>query len=120
MKSRMKRIVPAVVLYFGALAVFWALGYTGADVMVRCYLPLFVVILAAMLFKQYFSAYGAVLGVVLGLTAEYIHHLSRAGRPNMGGMFMNAAILTICTGAGVLIQSLVNGRRKRKEQEKES
>jgi len=113
MKNILKRSLPAVVLYFGAMAVFWGVGYIGADVVIPIYLPLLLTVLIGLLAKHYIAAYGLTLGVVLGLTVEYLHHLSRAGRPNMGGAFLNTSILLFCTGAGILIQALVNGKRKK-------
>ena len=115
MKTVLKRIFLAAVVYFGAMAVFCGLGYIGRDVVLPIYLPLFLLVLVALLIKKNFLAWGMELGVILGLTAEYIHHLSRDGRPNMGGVLMNTTILLLCNSVGILIQGLADRRKKRKK-----
>ena len=119
MSSTIKKMIPAVVLCAGAMVIFSALGYIDADVILRIYLPLFVAILVALFMKQYFAAYGVVLGVILGLAAEYAHHLSRGDRPSMAGALLNTIILILCGAVGVLLQFVVNKRRKQKKNREE-
>ena len=119
MKGVIKRILPAAVLYWAAMVVFWVLGYIGADVVLRIYLPLFAGVLITVILRQYFAAYGVVLGVILGLAAEYTYHLSKAHHPNMLGALLNTLLLIGCGVIGVLLQVIANRWKRRKIQQEE-
>ena len=119
MKTRLKHLLFAAVPYWIVQLVVLLTGYTDSRVILQMYLPMFVVTAALLLTSQFFAGHGLWLGAAAGLAAEYVQHLSRGDRPNMGGAFMNMAILILCAAVGILLQLLVNARKKKKEKEME-
>ena len=118
MKTRFKHLLFAAVPFWIVQLVVLLTGYTDSRVILQMYLPAFVVTAALLLTGQFFAGHGLWLGAAVGLVVEYIHHLSRGDRPNMGGAFMNIAILILCAAVGILLQLAVNAIKKKRNQEK--
>ena len=118
MKTRFKHLLFAAVPFWIVQLVALLIGYIDSKVVVQMYLPIFVVTAALLLTGQFFAGHGLWLGAAVGLGVEDIHHLSRGDRPNMGGAFMNIAILILCAAVGLLLQLAVNAIKKKRNQEK--
>ena len=118
MKTRFKHLLFAAVPFWIVQLVVLLTGYTDSRVILQMYLPAFVVTAALLLTGQFFAGHGLWLGAAVGLVVEYVQHLSRGDRPNMGGAFMNIAILILCAAVGILLQLAVNAIKKKRNQEK--
>ena len=114
MKNRFKHLLAAAIPYWLVQMILLLVGYTDSRLIVQMYLPVFVVTTAHLLVGWFFAGHGLWFGATVGLIAEYVHHLSRGDRPNMGGAFMNIAILVVCAAVGILLQMLVNRHKKKK------
>ena len=116
MKTRFKHLLFASVPFWAVQLVVLLTGYIDSKVVVQMYLPIFVVTAALLLTSQFCAGHGLWLGAAMGLVVEYVQHLSRGDRPNMGGAFMNMAILILCAVAGILLQLAVNAWKKKKKE----
>ncbi|MFO7636027.1 MAG: hypothetical protein R6W96_01810 [Clostridia bacterium] len=97
-----------------AMVLFLALGYIDLSVVTAIYLPLAVVVLAAVLVRQHLFAYILAGSAVVGLGAEYIVHLVREN-PGMAGAFLGTAILLLGAIAGIIAQIIRNISAARKK-----
>lgn len=118
MKTRCKHLLFAAILYWIVQLILLLTGYIDSRAVAQMYLPMFVVTAALLLTSQFFAGHGLWLGAATGLVVEYLCHLSRNGRPNMSGAFLNMAIMILCAAAGILLQLLVNARKKKKAMER--
>jgi len=116
MRTRLKHLLAASIPFWVVQLFLLLVRYTDSRVTLQMYLPIFVVTAALLLTGQFIAGHGLWLGAALGMAAEYICHLSRGDRPNMGGAFLNMAILILCAVVGVLLQLAVNARKKKKAQ----
>ena len=118
MKTRFKHLLFAAVPFWIVQLILLLIRYIDPKVVVQMYLPIFVVTAALLLTSQFCTGHGLWLGAAMGLVVEYVQHLSRGDRPNMGGAFMNMAILILCAAVGILLQLAVNAIKKKRKQEK--
>jgi len=114
MKRRLKHLLVAAIPYWVVQLTMLLSGYIDNRVILQMYVPIFVVATALLLTSQFIAGHGLWFGAALGLAVEYIHHLSRGDRPNMGGAFLNIVILIVCAVGGVLLQLAVNTWKKKK------
>ena len=119
MKTRIKHL-------FGASAVYWTLqlvvmfsGYTGGDVILRVYLPIFAVSAVFLLVGQYWVGHGVWLFSAAGLLAEWLMRGS-GGRTNAMGIIANITISLLGWGLCVAVQLLANKRKAKKAAQNES
>ncbi len=98
-------LVPAVALPA------WG-GYVDYSVIRSIYLPTYVVVLAALLFRQYILGYFLSVSAGLGLLAEYTMHLYKE-HPTMSGAFVNTVILFSGLVLGATAQLAWRVRQKR-------
>ena len=115
MKTRLKHLLFAAVPYWIVQLILLLTGYIDSRVVAQMYLPIFVVTAALLLTSQFCAGHGLWLGAAVGLVVEYGCHLSQGDRPNMGGAFLNMAIMILCAAVGILLQLLVNARKKKKK-----
>ena len=114
MKTRLKHLLAAAIPYWVVQLIMLLSGYIDSRVILQMYVPIFLVAAVLLLTGQLIAGHGLWFGAALGLAAEYIHHLSRGDKPNMGGMFLNIVILIVCAVGGVLLQLAVNAWTKKK------
>ena len=118
MKTRFKHLLFAAVLFWIVQLIVLLTGYIDSRVVLQMYLPVFAVTAAHLLVGWFFAGHGLWLGATVGLVVEYIHHISRGDRPNMGGAFINIVILLLCAAVGILLQLAVNTMKKQRNKEK--
>ena len=114
MKKRLKHLLAASIPFWVVQLILLLSGYTDRRVVLQMYLPIFVVSAALLLTEQLVAGHGLWLGAALGMTAEYICHLSRGDRPNLSGAFLNIGILVLFTAVGILLQLVINVRKKKR------
>ena len=107
-----KHIVLGAAPYVLLLLVMGKVGYLGWRETVLIYLPIFVVAVLAMAWRQNFGGHLLLVSAELGLLAEYGIHLMNGPKPNLSGAFCNTAILMAGTLAAVVVQFAINRRRR--------
>ena len=90
----------------GTVALFLGLDTIDLSVVVAIYVPIYVVVLAPLLFGQYVVGYALALATALGLMAEYGLRWLQPG-PTMAGASLNTAILLLGLLIGVVVQVVV-------------
>ena len=113
---RVFQLLISGVVFFVLMGIFCLTGYIDFSVVVSVYLPIFCVAGLLLCFKKPWPGILLLLGAVLGLLAEYLHHLARAGQPNMLGGFLNVALIVLGLAAGIVIQVIADRRRKKAKQ----
>ncbi len=110
--SAAKHILLGSTPYVLLLLVMGKVGYLGWRETALIYLPIFVVAVLAMVWRQSFGGHLLLISAELGLLAEYGVHLMNGPKPNLSGAFCNTAILLAGTLAAVVVQLAINRRRR--------
>lgn len=98
-------------VFLTSMAFFFYANYIDLSVIKAIYLPIYLIIVLAILFKQSIFSYIFTSSAVIGLLLEYFIHRNSAN-PNMRAAFLNTIILFIGAILGVIIQLFLRGRRK--------
>ena len=116
MKTRLKHLLFAAVPYWIVQVVIWCSGYIDSDVILRIFLPIFVLAAALLLMGQFWGGHGVWLSPTVGLLVEWLMRGSGGGRTNTVGILANLAICLLGYFLCGFIQTVVNKRKqKRKE-----
>lgn len=83
--------------------IFAYLNYIDFSVIKAIYLPMYLIILAAILFKQFVFSYIFTSSLAIGLIVEYLTYQNQFNS-NMKGAFLNTTILSIGAIGGVVTQ----------------
>ena len=106
-----KHIVFCSLLLFVVMLLFIHFNYFSFSIARRVYSPFYIVVLLALLFRQYIFGYIFTASICLGLIGEYIIHLSQEN-PSMRGGFLNVFILFSGAIIGIIFQILVKKQKK--------
>lgn len=115
MKSFLNRIslffIPTLFLgiILGVLCIY---NYINLSDIVSVYLPIWLVGMAAALFKKIVFANTFIFLASLGLIGEYIIHILNKPHPNMSGGFLNTLLLVLGLVLGIVLQ-IFNSRRQK-------
>lgn len=85
------------------LWIFITLNYIAFSVVRAIYLPIYAVIIVAILFRQYLFSYVFTVSAGLGLMVEYLMR-SIQEFPTMAGAFANTLILILGFVSGIIAQ----------------
>ena len=102
------------IVFFITILIFIYLKSINFYILRTAYLPIYLIILISILFKQFIFSYIFTSSVVIGLIVEYLIHQQNQTYPNMKGAFSNTAILLIGVVVGIVIQLFF--KRKKKDQ----
>lgn len=106
MKPNKKTITHAIIcsaIFFTIMLFFTYLNYIDFSVIRAIYLPIYIIAIVAILFRQYLFSYIFTTSAGLGLVIEYIIHLSQEN-PIMKGAFFNTLIIFLGFIIGVMMQ----------------
>ena len=118
MKTRFKHLLFAAVPYWIVQLILLLTRYIDSKVVVQMYLPIFVVAAFLLLFGQYVAGHGLWFFAAAGLMTEWIMGITDAGgRTNTIGIVANMALLMGGVAVSVLIQLLLNARKKKKKEQ---
>jgi hypothetical protein len=109
-KKTLIHTIICTLMLFVVLMVFVLLGYIDFSVIRTIYLPIYVVVIAAILFRQYLFSYLFTASACFGLIIEYLIRSSQEF-PTMGGAFANTLILILGFAIGVIAQIMTRIRR---------
>ena len=101
-------------IYAVALLAFVRAGYIDWTVIRAVYLPVGVVAIVAMLFRQRMFGYIFSGAAIVGLLVEYLIHMSQE-YPTMKGAFVNTVIVGVGLILGIAVQVIVTRRRRSRE-----
>ena len=93
------------------MAFFAYLNYIDFSVIKAIYLPMYLIILAAILFKQFVFSYIFTSSLAIGLIVEYLTYQNQFNS-NMKGAFLNTTILSIGAIGGVVTQLFLKRKKK--------
>lgn len=111
-RKTMLHIILCSILHFVVLMPFVNLNYIDLSVIKSIYLPILLVTIVAILFKQYIFGYIFILAAGLGLTVEYIIHLNEKNQPTMEGVFYNTTIICFGFVMGIIVQIITSKVRR--------
>ena len=113
MKLNKRTTIHAVVctiILAAVMLLFISLNYIDFSVVKIIYLPIYIIALAGILFRQYIIGYFLTASAGIGLIIEYIVRSSQA-YPTMMGAFLNTFIIISGFVIGIIIQVITNKAR---------
>lgn len=108
MDSGVKQMLLAVIPYSIILWALCALGYINRAVILKIYVPIFLIAAIAIVIKKYYLGHIFIIFAETGLILEYVIYLLRKGKPSMYGAFVNSILLFTGFVGGIVIQILVD------------
>ena len=118
MKTRFKHLLFAAIPYWIVQAVVLCSGYIDGDVILRIFLPIFVIAAAFFLLEQFWAGHGVWLSPTVGLLVEWLMRGSGGGRTNTIGILANLAISLLGYLLCGIVQTIANRRKKKKKEMK--
>lgn len=114
MKLNRKTLLHAALcslLLFTILTLLSILNYIDISVVKLVYLPIYAVVIGAIMFRQYIFGYIFTAAACLGLILEYITHL-RQPDPTMSGAFLNTLVVALGFFVAIIVQIIVSKTKK--------
>jgi hypothetical protein len=111
MKTLIHALICTIILAL-TMWVFSILNYIDFSVVRAIYLPIYAVIIVAILFRQYLFCYVLTVSAGLGLMVEYLVR-SFQEFPTMAGSFANTLILILGFVSGIVTQIIKSKKHTR-------
>ena len=120
MKTRFKHLLFAAVSYWFVQLILLLTGYIDSRVVVQPYLPIFIVASLMILAGQFVVGHGTWFFATAGLLTEWVMGITdTGGRINTGGIVANMGIMMGGIVMSVLLQLLLNTRKKKRKEKEE-
>ena len=107
------------IIFIITMAFFTYLNYIDFSVIKAIYLPMYLIILAAILLKQFAFSYIFISSLAIGLLVEYLTYKNQLN-PNMRGAFLNITILLIGVIGGIVAQLFLKMKKKNSQWKREN